>query len=98
MSLTVTQEAIQATRALRSRVTELHKDLLTATKNLATTFGENQQGLGAHSKSIQELLNDLDSEGNDSTEPVKKLTKKLKISADTRQAHLDKNTYTSKKR
>jgi hypothetical protein len=92
-NLTVTTEAVQATRALRSQVIELHKDLLNATKGLVEAFAENQRGLGAHSESIKTLLENLATEGTASGEPVKKLTRKLKVSADIRQANIDNPHY-----
>ena len=94
---TVTQESIDKLRQMRLRVIELHKDLLNGTKQLAEAFQTEQNGLGYHSASIEQLLEDLAFDGESSGEPVKKLTRKLKGSADTRQKHLDENNYQKSK-
>lgn len=91
--ITVTEEAIAALRTLRLRIMELHKDLLLATKTLANVYQENETGLGYHKNSIRALLEALESEGETSGDPVKKLTLRLKLSADNRQAIIDNDPY-----
>lgn len=90
--LSVSEDAIQAENNLRIRVIELHKDLLNATKKLLDDYAQNQNGLGRHNNSIQELLQDLEDESHDD-KSVKILVRRLKLSAANRQHHLDENNY-----
>ena len=90
--LTVSEEAIAAENNLKNRVTELHKDLLTASKSLITTFDENKQGLGYHYNDIKTLLEALANDSSD-TAHVKKLVRRLKLASMNRQIHMDMNQY-----
>lgn len=90
--LSVSEEAIQAENNLRTRVIELHKDLLNATKKLLDDYAQNQNGLGRHNASIQALLQDLEDESHDD-KSVKVLVRRLKLSAANRQHHIDQNRY-----
>lgn len=97
MPLKVSEEAIAAERTLSSRLNELHKDLLVGTKNLLLAYDENRQGLGQHTDDIQALLSALVSlsEGG-AASPVKKLVRRLTLSANNRQHHLDNSLYHGK--
>lgn len=99
MSLTVSEEAILAERELASRLRNLHKDLLVGTKNLATAYQENQNGLGSHSGDIEALIGALVAlaDGGSSV-AVKKLVRRLTLSANNRQQHRDNSLYRGRSR
>lgn len=86
--LAVTSEAIAAERSLAARVAELHAALLCEVRELNTCFEENKAGLGRHSDSIGRLLEALEA-GQEENRTVKKLTRRLRLDADIRQAHIN---------
>lgn len=98
MALGVNAQAIQALKNLRSRVLELHEDLEKGTQQLRSVFDENEKGLGSHSDSIRSLLEELESSGSSAGKPVKKLARRLVLSAEVRQASMDTDAYRSKSR
>ena len=77
-NLNVSDEAVVAQETLRSRITELHIDLLKAAKELMIVFDENQTGLGRHSGTIMGLLEDLSNDSSDD-QAVKMLRKILTL-------------------
>lgn len=95
--LTVSEEAINQANALRTQVIELHKDLLGGAKALLLAYTENKSGLGYHDTEIEHLLEALVEDSNDSA-TVKKLTRKLKLTAETIRAHQENNGYSGKSR
>ena len=85
----LSDEAIQALRTLSSHLRTSQESLLNSTKDLLGKFSENQNGLGAHSDKIEELLQSLCQFLGVNTEeddmPIKKLAKKLTINAQHRE-------------
>ena len=85
----LSDEAIQALRTLSSHLRTSQESLLNSTKKLMSDFSENQDGLGAHSDQIEELLQNLCQLLGVNTEednkPIKKLAKKLTINAQRRE-------------
>ena len=90
--ITVTEEAIAQIGVLRNEIIELHKDLLNGAKNLLLTYEQNRNGLGYHNQSIENLLNELINDSSNDAD-VKKLTRRLKLSAQIRQKHIENNLY-----
>lgn len=97
MSLNVSQEAIQALRAANSKVRELHIELLKQAKSLVLTYGDNKDGLGQHDSSIENLLSQLVDTSGDEVE-VKKLVKKLTLSANLIADHIEHDLYKGRSR
>ena len=94
--MAVTEEVIAAIKSLRLRVIELHGDLIDAQKKLANKFEENEQGLGSSSsvQDIRRLLEELGEYGSqDASSPVKKLTRRLKISARVREEEINGSNH-----
>lgn len=93
--LTVTEEAITQLYSLRNRVIELHKDLLQGARNLTVSYGEHASGLGAHNDEIKQLLEALIEDSGDAV-TIKRLTRKLDLSAKVIKVHRDNSVYTGK--
>ena len=96
MSMNVTQESIAALKTMSTRLQELQKDLQAGASSLEAAFNENKDGLGAHSTSILTLIQELKKYTGDvagPSGPVKKLVKRLQVSADVRQKHIDTDHY-----
>lgn len=92
----VNDAVIAAEQALESRLLELRLDTLNGAKQLISTYQENSSGLGAHSASIQALLEDLAAFATgDATAPIKKLTKRLKRDYTNRKDFMENNPYGS---
>lgn len=90
---TVTPEAIQALRTMATQAEELAGFIQRAIQGLEEAFESNKSGLGAHVASISNLIQDVQSVGEEGTKPVKKLVFKLDNAADLRQKHLDEDGY-----
>lgn len=88
MSLVVTMEAVVAIRALAGHIEELNNTLVSSAGTLLTEYEENKSGLGSHSSSIVALLEDLQRDCS-SKKDINLLVKRLRTSADIRQAHID---------
>lgn len=90
----VNEQVVSAEKALEKRLSELRMDILVGIRNLAQTYSENRTGLGAHTQSINRLLEALgEFATGDATAPVKKLEKKLKRSYTLRQSIIDNDVY-----
>jgi hypothetical protein len=97
MSLNVSEQAIQALKTANSQVRELHIELLNYAKALLLAYGENQDGLGQHNSSIEDLLQQLvDTSGDEKA--VKRLVKKLTAASNTIALHIEDDLYKKKSR
>ncbi len=85
--ITVTPEAVTSMRALAQEITQLHQQLQNDANSLIIVFEENRGELGAHSAKIAALMEAL-GDVTRNIAPVKKLVRRLKLSADIRQAHI----------
>ena len=56
-------------------------------------FEGNEDGLGHHSSSIRDLIEEVEQTESEAALPVKKLVLKLLKAAKIRQAHIDNNRY-----
>lgn len=97
MSLNVSDEAVSAINNASAMVEETHEQLRRFAQTLNTTFQENQNGLGRHHGTIQELLDSLVSTSGDEKH-VKKLVKKLTMSSKIIAAHIAENVYSGQGR
>lgn len=93
----VTEQAIAAMMNMSAQLQELSEKIKQETAKLKSTFEENQDGLGAHSGEIQNLLDDVETTEEDASKPVLKLVLKLQRAAAIRQKHIDSNVYQSSK-
>ena len=98
MSLNVSHESVTALKTMSTRLKELQEDLKSGASTLDTVFQENEKGLGQHSASISELIQELKDATNDASGPVKKLIRRLLLSADVRQKHIDNDHYSGAKK
>lgn len=89
----VNEDAIEAMRATADGLTETTEEIMRAIDDLESAFDENEGGLGAHSDSIRELIDELRQVGNEASNPVKILVLKLSKSILIRQKHIDENHY-----
>lgn len=95
---TTTEEAIQAFTTLATSLDEAVLELKAAHATLQSSYETNKEGLGYHSESIQNLLDELVAIEEDATNPVKKLVLKLTRAAAVRCRNKEKNVYGGKSR
>ena len=94
----VTKDAVVAMKNLSTELNDKLKEISQEVSNLKSVYEENQNGLGPHSASIKNLLDDLNDTTEDASEPVKKLVKKLIIAASIRLGIINTNGYGGRSR
>ncbi len=95
MSVTVTDQAVSALNNAAQQLEELSNQIHQETEALVSVYDENKEGLGAHSASIEKLINDVKDIEEEGKIPVKKLVLKLMKSALIRAQHIGNNVYSS---
>jgi cyanate lyase len=93
----VTEQAIEAMYTMSAQLQELAVKIHQETEKMKSTFEDTQDGLGAHSASIQALINEVEGTEQDASIPVKKLVLKLQRAALIRQKHIETQRYTESK-
>lgn len=89
----VTEQAIAAMNDISARLDELASRIHQESKNMKSVFEENQDGLGAHSSDISELLNSVEAAEQSGSKPLAKLQLQLRRAAMVRQKHIEDNRY-----
>ncbi len=87
--LKVTEESVHALRNLDTQITECHKALLENSRNLISVYEENKGGLGYHSDELRKLIENLMLLTDNAGKPIRRLSRRLKTSADIRQKHIE---------
>lgn len=93
MEVHITPEVIEQMKTLAENIAETTEELENTVSSLLSVYEENQDGLGAHSDSILDLLFDLKRIANEAYAPCAKLSLKLVKAAMIRQKHLEDNVY-----
>lgn len=93
----VTEQAVAAMNNMSTQLQEYMVKIHQETAKMKATFESNQDGLGAHSASIQTLIEEVEGTEQDATIPVKKLVLKLQRAALIRQKHIETQRYTQSK-
>lgn len=93
MPTSVTREAVASLRHMREELLNFHETIAKEASNVKSVFEDNQDGLGAHSDSIRELLEELGETTEEGGVPVRKLVRRLERSALIREDIIDKNEY-----
>ena len=88
-NVNVSQEVVQALNNMGNQLDGYEIELKEAVTELKTAFEENQAGLGAHTKEISELIDEVEQIGEEGTKLVLKLALKLKKAALVRQKHIE---------
>lgn len=91
----VTSEAIAALINMGKELEGLTEGIHQETERLKNAFAENEDGLGAHSSSIQALIDDIEETERAAERPVKILVLKLNKAAIIRQGIIEKDNYSS---
>ena len=91
---TVTEEAVAALMNMASQLQELSARIHQETEKMKSTYEENQSGLGPHSASIQNLIDEVEGTEQGASIPVKKLVLKLQRAAVIRKGILENDRYT----
>ena len=93
----VTEQAVAAMKNMSTHLQEYMVKIHQETAKMKAIFESNQDGLGAHSASIQTLIEEVEGTEQDATIPVKKLMLKLQRAALIRQKHIETQRYTQSK-
>ena len=93
MSWAITEEAISVIESTAERLGEITEAIHSETAKLRDAFEENQNGLGAHTDSIQSLLEEMESEEESGAKLVKKLVRKLTRAVQIRREILENDRY-----
>lgn len=91
-NVNVSQEAVDALINMGNQLADDEAEIKLAVANLKRVFEENQQGLGAHTAQILELIEEVEAIGEEGDKLVLKLVLKLKRAAGVRQQHIN-NTF-----
>lgn len=94
-NVAVTEEAVRTFQNMATQLLELGEALHTEVLRLKEVYDETKDGLGAHSASIEALLEDVGGAESDAGEQVKKLVLKLTRAALIRQSHIERERYSS---
>ena len=89
----VTEQAIIAMNDMSAHLDELASRIHQESENMKSVFIENQDGLGAHSTDISELLDRVEVAEQSGSKPLKKLQLQLSRAALVRQKHIEENRY-----
>lgn len=94
MTIAVTEEAIKAEFELARKLKQMQDDLIRNAEKLLSSFEENKSGLGAHADELNNLLETLRKLTIGTPDLcLKKLIRRLNLSAKNRQMHLDSSIY-----
>ena len=93
----VTDQAIAAMNNMAAQLEELVNKIHQEAEKMKSVFEDNRDGLGAHSSSIQALIDEVEDTEQDATIPVRKLILKLQRAALIRQKHIETHRYTQSK-
>ncbi|MBR0381904.1 MAG: hypothetical protein IJH71_05635 [Eubacterium sp.] len=91
MPITVTEEGIASLKNLRNNLESTIINIVKNRNSLKATFDANKLGLGAHTASIQSLLDAVADYEEDGNKPVKKLVLKINRSVSARRQHIDED-------
>lgn len=97
MPTKVTQEAVAGLRHMKEELLSFHETITKEVSNVKSVFEENQDGLGAHSDSIRELLEELGETTEEGGALVRKLVRRLERSALIREEIIDTDEYKSRR-
>lgn len=92
-NVSVTDQAVASLNNMSMQLQELAERIHKETELLQSVFEENQDGLGAHSQDIQNLIEEVQGAEEDASIPVKKLVLKLQRAALIRQKHIETKRY-----
>lgn len=93
-STTVTEQAVTALVNMSSQLQEFSAKIHQETEKMKSTYEENQSGLGPHSASIQQLIEEVEGTEQGASVPVKKLVLKLQRAAVIRKGIIENDRYT----
>lgn len=91
----VTEQAIAAMNNMSAQLQELASKIHQESEKMKSVFEDTQDGLGAHSGDISELVQSVELAEQGGSRPLAKLQLKLTQAARIRQNHIDKNKYKS---
>ena len=94
-NMAVSEEAIESLKSLVTSISECLEMISGEVNVLKSAYFENESGLGAHSDTIGKLIEDLEALSKDSENLGKRLGLKLSKAAVIRQAHREKNPYST---
>lgn len=89
----VTEQAVAAMNDMSARLQELAAKIHQETEKMKSVFADTQDGLGAHSGDISELIQSVETAEQDGSRPLAKLQLKLNRAALIRQKHIEENRY-----
>lgn len=89
----VTEQAIAAMKNMSLELQELTSKIHQESEKMKSVFESSQDGLGAHSVGISELLQGIELAEQDGSRPLAKLQLKLNRAALIRQKHIEENKY-----
>lgn len=98
MGLAVTDESVQIMQTTASGIEDNMEAIKQAVDALKTAYESNADGLGPHTTSIQELIEELESLAGEGDKPAKKLILKLTRLAAEYQRKIDDNHYKGRSR
>lgn len=98
MGLAVTDESVQIMQTTASGIEENMEAIKQAVDALKTAYESNASGLGPHTASIQELIEELESLAGEGDKPAKKLILKLTRLAAEYQRMIDNDRYKGRSR
>lgn len=97
MPTSVTREAVAGLRQMKEELLSFHETITKEVSNVKSVFEDNQDGLGAHSDSIRELLEELGETTEEGGALVRKLVRRLERSALIREEIIDTDEYKSRR-
>jgi hypothetical protein len=89
----VTEQAVAAMNNMSAQLQELAAKIHQESEKMKSVFEDSQDGLGAHSDDISQLISGVDLAEQDASRPLAKLQLKLNRAALIRQKHLEENRY-----
>lgn len=89
----VTEQAVAAMNNMSAQLQELAEKIHQESEKMKSVFGDTQDGLGAHSSDISELIQSIELAVQDGSRPLAKLQLKLNRAALIRQNRLEENRY-----
>ncbi len=97
MPTRVTRKAVASLRHMKEELLNFHETIAKEASNVKSVFEDNQDGLGAHSNSIRELLEELGETTEEGGALVRKLVRRLERSALIREEIIDTDEYKSRR-
>lgn len=89
----VTEQAIAALNNMSAQLQVLASQIHRESEMLKSVFEDSQDGLGAHSDDISEVIQSVELTEQDGSRPLAKLQLKLNRAALIRQKHIEENRY-----